>query len=188
MSEIFTIPKTPNKYDIIPIHASDISTFLQCRSKYLVTDDGRVFSTHKWNNGDFRELKQEVLKSGYHRVTLQTEQGTRKILVHVLVLQSFIAFRPNHQEVRHLDGDKSNNRLDNLCWGTREENIEDSRRHGTFIQGSKHGNSKLTEEQVKDIRKEIAEGIAYPIIAEYYGVTRHCISNIASGRRWKHVK
>lgn len=56
--------------------------------------------------------------------------GSRKErYVHHLVLEAFVGPRPEHMEARHLDGDHANNRLDNLSWGTKEENGKDKIRH-----------------------------------------------------------
>lgn len=166
----------------------DPSVVKHCREKYLISQDGRVFSLHVWNDGSFRELKQEVLQNGYHRVTLQTKSGREKILVHILVLETFIGPRPTKRhETRHLDGNRSNNNLSNLMWGTKEENIQDSILHGTFARGSKNGNAKLAEQQVKEIRMLIAlQENTYQSIAKRYNVTESCIANIAT-RSWKHV-
>lgn len=52
--------------------------------------------------------------------------------VHVLVALAFHGERPHGMEVRHLDGDRLNNRADNLAWGTHAENMQDAVRHGTI--------------------------------------------------------
>jgi hypothetical protein len=55
--------------------------------------------------------------------------------VHVLVAAAFLGPCPDGQEVRHLDGDKLNNCLDNLIYGTRSENNLDTVRHGHHKKG-----------------------------------------------------
>lgn len=57
--------------------------------------------------------------------------------VHRLIAIAFLGQPEARQEVRHLDGDPSNNRVDNLKWGTRSENIRDSVRHGTHVWANK---------------------------------------------------
>lgn len=53
--------------------------------------------------------------------------------VHQMVTTAFHGPRPVGKEPRHLDGNHSNNRADNLCWGTRQQNIADAIAHGTHI-------------------------------------------------------
>jgi hypothetical protein len=52
--------------------------------------------------------------------------------VHSLVLEAFVSPKPtNKHQARHLDGNSTNNKLENLCWGTAKENAADKKRHGT---------------------------------------------------------
>jgi len=53
--------------------------------------------------------------------------------VHKLVLLAFVGPAPYKHECRHLNGNPSDNRLENLRWGTRSENILDAVRHGTWM-------------------------------------------------------
>lgn len=67
---------------------------------------------------------------GYQFVSL-SNGGRRRASVHGLVAAAFLGRRPTpDHEVRHLDGDPSNNALANLAYGTGAENWEDRRRHG----------------------------------------------------------
>jgi group I intron endonuclease len=68
-------------------------------------------------------------------------------------------------------------------WETRSK--EDASKQ---IQGSKNPGAKLTESQVKGIKKLIKRGFSYSTIADMYGVTPNTINRIATGRIWKHVK
>lgn len=54
-------------------------------------------------------------------------------MVHLLILEAFQGPRPEGTVTRHLDGDKTNNRLSNLRRGTPAENSQDAMRHGTHI-------------------------------------------------------
>ena len=53
--------------------------------------------------------------------------------VHELVLLAFVGAKPPKHECRHLNGDPADNRLENLAWGTRSENIKDAVAHGTWM-------------------------------------------------------
>ena len=93
---------------------------------YEVSDFGRVKSL-RWTPP--RILKPGPSNYGHLSVVLGP-RNTR--MVHQLVLIAFVGPRPPKMEVRHLDGNPANNRLENLCWGTRSDNIRDAIRHGTW--------------------------------------------------------
>lgn len=71
-----------------------------------------------------RVLKPDT-STGYARVRVDGE----RYRVHGLVLESFVGDRPDGEECRHWDDDPQNNRLNNLFWGTRLENMADRRRN-----------------------------------------------------------
>lgn len=155
---------------------------------YQVSDRGRVrrivaaCGTHAG-----RILKGFPDKDGYLRVTLQGErQRVRR--VHQLVLGAFVGQRPADKETRHLDGDKTNNALSNLCWGTGVENYADRVKHGTGTQGSLCGTSKLTEAQVVAIRARYQpRQVTFQALADEFGVTKQCIRSVVTRKNWSHL-
>lgn len=104
--------------------------------------------------------------------------------VHRLVALAFLGPRPRDMECRHLDGNRLNPELSNLAYGTREQNYHDRHRHGTDNSGERHGNSKLTNEQVDLIRnsQESSERLAQEL-----GVTVGTVSKVRFGRAWRHL-
>lgn len=77
-----------------------------------------------------RDVRGKINKGGYRQVTLCVKQRNTTRLVHRLVAE---AFQPNplgHRVVRHLNGDPSDNRAENLRWGTYSDNAQDIIRHG----------------------------------------------------------
>ncbi|QZE10566.1 hypothetical protein SEA_SCOOBYDOOBYDOO_251 [Mycobacterium phage ScoobyDoobyDoo] len=97
-----------------------------------MSDEGRV-----WSLVSNRLMKlTPLVGSGHLRLNLDTNK-TR--LVHRLVLEAFVGPCPPGMETRHLDDDPSNNRLSNLCWGTRLENTMDR------VQNGIHNNTRKTE-------------------------------------------
>ena len=88
-----------------------------------------------------------------------------------------------------MDGDWSNNKPSNLCWGTYAENEADKRRHGRTAQGIKQGCAKLNDEAVRIIRASIPFGFWNASDAsKVFGVHPSTINRIARGQDWKHVK
>lgn len=89
---------------------------------YYVTDDGRI-----WSERTNKFLSFQVDKNGYKKVVLQSYDSKRghRYSVHRLVLENFKPI-PNMEnfQVNHIDGDKTNNKLENLEWVTCQENID----------------------------------------------------------------
>jgi transposase len=106
--------------------------------------------------------------------------------VHALVALAFIGPRPNGQVVRHLDGDKKNNRPDNLAYGEKWVNAADARRHGTLAVGSRVHTAKLTEATVTElIHRAATEN--YETLAKEFGISYASVSNAVNGRTWQHL-
>lgn len=92
---------------------------------YEVSDQGRV------RNARTGRLLAGHSDRGYRRVNLG---AARRARVHELVLLAFVGPRP---EGLHGDGDRANNALANLRWGTRAENCADTVRHGRSTRGDR---------------------------------------------------
>lgn len=75
--------------------------------------------------------------SGHSEVKLSRNSSPKTKLVHQLVCESFYGPRPEGMEVRHLNDDPSDNRVQNLRWGTRSENSLDRVRNGIEWQTNK---------------------------------------------------
>lgn len=87
--------------------------------QYDVSDTGLVFS-HKTN----RLLDCGLTTHGYRRVVLTTGHKSSFKHVHRLVAEAFIPNPDNLPQVNHKDGNRLNNRADNLEWCTHSENIQ----------------------------------------------------------------
>lgn len=115
--------------------------------------------------------------------------------VHSLVLEVFVGPRPKGYECCHYDGCRTNNHLENLRWDTHLNNMLDTVRHGTapwmhntWSKGEDNSQAKLTEDNVLDIRKYLAEGfLTQKEIGDKFGVHRTRINHIKTGRSWLHI-
>lgn len=104
--------------------------------------------------------------------------------VHRLVLETFVGLRPKGCEARHLNGDPADNRLRNLCWGTRAENYVDRVKHGRATLGERNPAAKLTAVQVAEIRSSAETQRALSV---RLGLSQATVSNIRTRKTWRHV-
>lgn len=177
---------------------------------YFVSSDGSVCSS---KYGGRRQLKPWVSnKSGHLRITLRVDNGVIKEYVHRLVATLFIGQPPSElHEVRHLDGEPSNNSVSNLAWGTHTENMQDMVRHGRqgayrhpenmprgerhgsrtkphrVARGEKSGVAKIDEDMVRRIRVTFAETRNISETARRCDVSRGVTKCIIQQKTWKHV-
>ncbi len=131
-----------------------------------------------------------TLVIGYPRLVLYGNGKQKNRYVHRLVAQTFIPNPNNFPQVNHKNGIRTDNRVENLYWGTQQDNINDSKAHGTLIKGERAGNSKLKEFQVREIRllKEKNPSLSCTEIGKMFGVTQSPILRILNNKTWTHVK
>jgi hypothetical protein len=75
-----------------------------------------------------------------------------------------------------------------LFLGNNSDNMRDMAEKGRSLAGSKHPNSKLNEEKVREIFSLYEKGFTKAKIARMFGVTHGSIAHIIKNRAWKHVK
>lgn len=176
---------------------------------YFVSDDGSVSSERM---GDRREMRPFANRHGHQRVTLRVGGRTVKEYVHRLVAVTFIGPPPSpRHEVRHLDGDPTNNAADNIAWGTHAENMRDMVLHGRHFsktkphrvaRGARHGSrtkpervargersgaATVTESDVRMVRLVFANTDNISEAARRAGVSRGAAKCIIQGLTWRHV-
>lgn len=147
-----------------------------------------------------RVLRPDTIKGGYLRVTLSLHGVACRRLVHLLVCETFNGPMPSDKEcARHLNGSSADNGAANLMWGTRHENEQDKRIHGTYQSGEKNPFAKLTQTQVDSIRQRYADDLTkrradgfqqithgfVAALAVEFSVHVTCIKFIVQGRNWK---
>lgn len=147
---------------------------------YEVSDHGKV-------RGPKGELKAVKTWKGYLRVPLRNGTERKMVTIHSLVLTAFVGPRPDGAHGCHSNGDKEDNRISNLRWGTASENYDDKRRHGTDQCGERHGRHKLSENEVIEIRKAYRRGGRYwgvKSLARKFGVDPSTVERAAKGKSW----
>ncbi len=158
----------------------------ECSSDYEVSNLGRIRrKTPKKGRPSGLIIKVFPNRSGHLLVKLWAEGKQQTKLVHRMVLIAFNGDPPEGMECCHNDGDKNNNRLDNLRWDTRKNNHADKIKHGTTNRGERQGQSKLTTEQVLRIRELGKAGMKPPQIARIFPCSRENIRDIIARKRWE---
>ncbi len=163
---------------------------------YEASTFGRIKSLdrvvkHRWSGLTKRKgriLTPHTDKRGRLRVTLYKDGKGSERYVHHLVLEAFAGPRPEGTECCHNDGNPSNNRLDNLRWDSHTNNMFDKQKHGTYLQGAKSPQAKLTEKQVREIIGRLKNGETQKSIGEIYGIDPCTIWHIVHNKTWKHIK
>lgn len=140
--------------------------------EYFISKCGKVFTNIKK-----RPLKPCLDKKGYYYISLKCIKANKSVKhrIHRLVCLTFIG-EPNGLVVRHLNGNSTDNRFDNLAYGTQSDNEQDSVKHGTHYR-----NTKFTIEQVRQIASDKRP---YKEIAKEFGTARNYVSDIKSGISW----
>ncbi len=156
---------------------------------YRVGSDGSLWSCRnnrgttnpRWHRLTLSRRK----KSNY--VTACFRRGPQNYVryVHRLVLELFVGPCPVGMEARHLNGDPTDNRVENLCWGTHTENIADQKVHGTHREGVDAPNAKLTAKEVVAIRRLYHdEGLPQTVLARSFRCSQTVISDIVLGETY----
>jgi hypothetical protein len=172
------------------------------QKKYAVSNQGRIISyTDDFLSG--REIKCSKVE-GFKIFRYQTrENGKRKdkgFLVYKLVAQYFIPNdNPERTMVIHLDFSKDNDRVENLKWATRREQIDFQSKNPNVIANKariiefnkKADGAKLTSTQVIRIKKMLQRPdnkTRLVMIAKQFNITTQQLYRIRTGENWGHIK
>jgi hypothetical protein len=163
---------------------------------YVVGSDGSVWSSFRRGPRPSRQPRRWKKLGGHQNAFgyIFVGVGKRSLYpVHQLVAKYFIGPRPRKHDIRHLDGNPGNNRLENLAYGTRSENYADSVRHGTnyfkargsgSLTGEMSPSSKLTEREVQQVFRWSLDGVSGSEIARMLGRAPNTVRYILRGLTW----
>ena len=164
---------------------------------YQVSNLGNVRSLDRkiiYSNGKIyiakgKNLKPTLRKNGYYYVTSAKNSNKPKFDIHKLVAFVFIDNPNNYPCVNHIDGNKYNNRIDNLEWCTYSENAIHADRLGLKLRtyGESNGMSKLTKDDILKIRNLLDEGIKGKDISKMFNIAQSTVSLIKNNKLWSHI-
>mgnify|MGYP000902133380 FL=1 len=180
------VSNTPSAFNVEMEVWKDIPGYV---GRYQVSNNGRVKSlkrkvrsiNHYTGREFFRTVPEHILRPGQYsksgHLSVVLEHGGIGQPVHQLVMKAFIGTPPVGMEVLHINGKPMDNRLENLRYGTRTENILDTyRQRGRW--------RKLSVEDVEAIRFSLYCGIRGVDLANEFGESQTTISNIKYGRTY----
>jgi len=161
---------------------------------YQISNVGRIASCDRIrNDGNFYSgciRKLDMTLSGYLRIGLTNWIGERKrYSVARLVAIHFIPNPENKPQVNHINGDKLDNRVENLEWCTSKENIRHAFENGLKVSkvGENQNLAKLTNSDIDYIRYLLSTNTAQREIARIFNVSDALISLIKHNKLWKHI-
>lgn len=168
--------------------APDFKPVVGYEGLYEVGKEGGVWSLNYNHTGQRRQLKQIPDKDGYLLVNLYRDGKMKTCKVHQLVLNAYLPKPSEDLVVMHLDSEPTNNRTENLAWGTCKENLNDPHAIALLTNHPDMSTPVLCEET----------GVVYPSVREVYrqtGIDNSCICKCLNGKRktaggfhWQKVK
>jgi hypothetical protein len=133
-----------------------------------------------------KELKQTLNKKGYPEVRLR-KQGCHTRLVHKIVASAFLTKPEDCTQINHINGIKTDNRVNNLQWVTQSENQLHAYKLGLqpSRSGETNGRATLTNEKVTALKELYNSGKSAKEVSEIMNVNIYTVRQIISGRTWK---
>ena len=149
-----------------------------------VSNEGRVRSHMR----DGRILKQQLDKKGYCRVSVTVKREKLHYKVHRLVASAFVPNPEELPQVNHIDGNKQNNRADNLEWVTNIQNAQHALRNGlwTNVMQASCKTNEARKTPIISVDCNTGETMRFESVssAERFYNSRH-ISDVLNGKREK---
>tara|TARA_Y100000296_G_scaffold84516_1_gene118023 strand:- start:732 stop:1427 length:696 start_codon:yes stop_codon:yes gene_type:complete len=154
---------------------------------YFVDSNGSIYSKYKGGSKSGVKLKPTLDKYGYCKYGLQVRGEQLTVRGHRVVAQTFIPNPENKPQVNHINGIKTDNRVENLEWVTSKENVEHRDAMGLTARGNRAGNVSISEDMAHAICNMLQDNYRIIDIHKELGVPRYIIGNIYRRVTWTHV-
>lgn len=155
---------------------------------YFATPDGIIYTTKRSfvnKNRNLTELKRHNVR-GYLRVNMRVDGKRKYCGVHRLVLETFRG-PGGDLYCNHINGNKSDNRIENLEWVTPKQNSEHAQKMGRYFKGEERPHHKLKESDIPKIIAARNSGRTYASIGKEFGISYVVALKIYKGEKWAHV-
>lgn len=155
--------------------------------RYEVSNTGKLRSLNYKRTGRVRELKPAPDPKGYMKTMLLFDGKSKTVKVHRLVAEAFIPNPENKPQVNHIDGNKANNRADNLEWICNIDNAHHAIENGLF-ENSYKATAQANEKRKRPIlaRRDDGEQLVFDSInsaSRELGLHRSHIQSVLKGNR-----
>lgn len=172
------------EHDILR-HAKNLEKLSVYGDNYYINREGVIYRANYVTN-DGKYVKSKVVtqclgENGYYYVNLRQEGKTKLAYAHRIIAETFVDNHENKEQVNHINGNKQDNRIENLEWVTPQENAQHSIKYGLTPVGERAHKSKLTLEEVIAIRSSDEHNVQ---LAKQYTVSRAQIYRIKKGLNW----
>lgn len=169
---------------------------------FRIDEDGRIWriAMRGWKRLFIKIQEREmktISNNGYIHIVFWKNGKNYRCLAHRIVWIYFNGEIPDDLEMNHINGIKADNRLENLelvtASGNRKHAYRIGLRHNKkggkhpLVQGEKHGQAKLTNGDIKEIRNRCEDGETQTAIAKDFDVTQQQISYIVNRKQWRHI-
>jgi predicted XRE-type DNA-binding protein len=141
--------------------------------------------------GECWEWKSALDSRGYGRVWFDGKVQKAHRVVYELVIGPIPEGEGPHGTcVCHACDNPKCIRPDHLFLGSNADNMRDRDEKGRAAnqKGESNGNSKLTADQVSEIRRLYADGLTQQAIADRFGIGQQQVSRVVNGKRWTHLQ
>lgn len=158
---------------------------------YQISNKGNARTADRYvitKRGVARFLKGQPLNPkntshGYRAIGLSKN---RKEYVHRLVMRAFFGEQPaGTTDVNHINGIKTDNRLENLEYCSRQHNNQHARKTGLNNScGENHPSATSTRKQIETAYQLVKDGLTQAEAARIAGVSRRVVSKVVTGKQW----
>lgn len=182
------------KYDIQwrPIEDSQISP----NKQYIISDkqfehDGKKINVLEKKNGKYRRVATRLARKensylNFDVASTCKQRNQKTILLHRARLIAFLGQDPSKPIARHGSLGQHNHDLENLSWGTHDDNMDDAKRHGVH-KGENNGSAKITKEQALVIYVLSQLDLITPKIISELPIGKVSVNAIKAKKKWGHI-
>ena len=142
--------------------------------RYSITKTGKVFS-HTRKQGF---LKSYARKNKYEIVTISGKSYS----VHRLVMLTFMPIPFDDAQVNHINGIKTDNRVENLEWVSAKDNTNHAIDNG--LRDRLPPNSKITQEIANKIRELFNKGFRQCDLGRMFSIDKHCVYKVIHNKTY----